>query len=42
MTQVLGVALLGTGRMAHVYGPKINAHTGLKLECVGCHSQLTL
>jgi myo-inositol 2-dehydrogenase/D-chiro-inositol 1-dehydrogenase len=34
MTQVLGVALLGTGRMAHVYGPKINAHTGLKLEVI--------
>lgn len=29
---MLGVALLGTGRMAHVYGPKINAHNGLRLE----------
>ncbi len=34
MTQTLGVALLGTGRMAHVYGPKINAHPGLKLEVI--------
>lgn len=34
MTQTLGVALLGTGRMAHVYGPKINAHPGLKLELI--------
>ena len=30
----LGIALLGTGRMAHVYGPKINAHPGLSLEVV--------
>lgn len=33
MTQ-LGIALLGSGRMAHVYGPKINAHTGLRLEVI--------
>jgi myo-inositol 2-dehydrogenase/D-chiro-inositol 1-dehydrogenase len=25
---------MGTGRMAHVYGPKINAHPGLRLEVV--------
>lgn len=30
----LGIALLGTGRMAHVYGPKINAHPGLSLEVI--------
>lgn len=30
----LGIALMGTGRMAHVYGPKINAHPGLRLEVV--------
>jgi myo-inositol 2-dehydrogenase / D-chiro-inositol 1-dehydrogenase len=30
----LGIALLGSGRMAHVYGPKINAHPGLRLETV--------
>lgn len=30
----LGVALLGSGRMAHVYGPKINAHPGLRLEAI--------
>ncbi len=30
----LGIALMGTGRMAHVYGPKINAHPGLTLEVV--------
>ncbi|MCR9110964.1 Gfo/Idh/MocA family oxidoreductase [Marivita sp. XM-24bin2] len=30
----LGLALMGTGRMAHVYGPKINAHPGLRLEVV--------
>lgn len=34
MTDTLGIALLGTGRMAHVYGPKINAHPGLRLEVV--------
>lgn len=34
MTRSLGVALLGTGRMAHVYGPKINAHPGMRLETV--------
>ena len=32
--QTLGLALMGTGRMAHVYGPKINAHPGLRLEAV--------
>ena len=30
----LGLALLGSGRMAHVYGPKIGAHPGLRLEFV--------
>lgn len=30
----LGIALMGTGRMAHVYGPKINNHPGLALEVV--------
>ena len=34
MTQGLGIALLGSGRMAHVYGPKINAHPGLRLGVV--------
>jgi myo-inositol 2-dehydrogenase/D-chiro-inositol 1-dehydrogenase len=34
MTQTLGIALMGTGRMAHVYGPKINAHPGLRLEVI--------
>lgn len=33
MTQ-LGIALMGSGRMAHVYGPKINAHPGLRLEMI--------
>lgn len=32
--QTLGLALMGTGRMAHVYGPKIGAHPGLRLEVV--------
>ena len=32
--QTLGIALMGTGRMAHVYGPKINAHSGLTLEVI--------
>lgn len=32
--QTLGIALMGTGRMAHVYGPKINAHPGLRLEVI--------
>lgn len=32
--QTLGLALLGTGRMAHIYGPKINAHPGLQLEVI--------
>lgn len=32
--QTLGIALLGSGRMAHVYGPKINAHPGLRLEII--------
>ncbi|MEH6725674.1 MAG: inositol 2-dehydrogenase [Hyphomicrobiales bacterium] len=31
---MLGLALLGSGRMAHVYGPKIAAHPNLKLEFV--------
>lgn len=31
---MLGLALLGSGRMAHVYGPKINAHPGLRLEVI--------
>lgn len=30
----LGIALLGSGRMADVYGPKIIAHSGLRLSCV--------
>jgi len=34
MTETLGLALMGTGRMAHVYGPKIAAHPGLRLEMV--------
>lgn len=34
MTTTLGIALMGTGRMAHVYGPKINAHPGLSLEVI--------
>ena len=32
--KTIGIALLGTGRMAHVYGPKINAHPGLRLEAI--------
>lgn len=28
---MLGLALLGSGRMAHVYGPKIAADPGLEL-----------
>ena len=32
--QTLGLALMGSGRMAHVYGPKIGAHPGLRLEFV--------
>lgn len=31
---MLGLALLGSGRMAHVYGPKIAAHPQLNLEFV--------
>lgn len=31
---MLGIALLGSGRMAHVYGPKINAHSSLRLVAV--------
>lgn len=31
---MLGIALLGSGRMAQVYGPKINAHPELKLISV--------
>jgi myo-inositol 2-dehydrogenase/D-chiro-inositol 1-dehydrogenase len=34
---MLGLALLGTGRMAHVYGPKINAHPALSLVRVYNH-----
>ena len=30
----LGLALLGSGRMAQVFGPKIDAHPGLSLEFV--------
>jgi len=30
----LGIALLGSGRMADVYGPKINAHPSLSLEVI--------
>ena len=30
----LGLALMGTGRMAQVYGPKINTHPGLRLEVI--------
>ncbi len=30
----LGLALLGSGRMAQVYGPKIDAHPGLSLKFV--------
>jgi myo-inositol 2-dehydrogenase/D-chiro-inositol 1-dehydrogenase len=31
---LLGIALLGSGRMAHVYGPKINNHPDLRLVSV--------
>lgn len=31
---MLGIALLGSGRMAQVYGPKINTHPGLQLEVI--------
>lgn len=31
---MLGIALLGSGRMAEVYGPKIAAHPGLRFACV--------
>ena len=31
---MLGIALLGSGRMAHVYGPKITAHPNMKLVCI--------
>ncbi len=31
---MLGIALLGSGRMAHVYGPKINAHPMLDLVTI--------
>jgi len=34
MTETLGIALMGTGRMAHVYGPKIGAHPGLRREVI--------
>lgn len=32
--QTLGLALMGNGRMAHIYGPKIGAHPGLRLEVI--------
>lgn len=32
--QTLGIALMGTGRMAQVYGPKIIGHPGLRLEVI--------
>ncbi len=31
---MLGIALLGSGRMARVYGPKINAHPAMRLIAV--------
>lgn len=31
---MLGIALLGSGRMAHIYGPKINAHPGMRLVSI--------
>jgi myo-inositol 2-dehydrogenase/D-chiro-inositol 1-dehydrogenase len=31
---MLGIALLGSGRMAHVYGPKINSHQHLQLVAI--------
>ncbi len=31
---MLGLALLGSGRMAHVYGPKIAAHPEMELVCI--------
>lgn len=31
---MLEIALLGSGRMAHVYGPKINAHPQLRLNTI--------
>jgi myo-inositol 2-dehydrogenase/D-chiro-inositol 1-dehydrogenase len=34
MMDTLGIALMGTGRIAQVYGPKITAHPGLRLEVV--------
>lgn len=34
VAQTLGVALLGSGRMAHVYGPKVAAHPAMRLERV--------
>jgi myo-inositol 2-dehydrogenase/D-chiro-inositol 1-dehydrogenase len=37
MTGTLGLALLGAGRMAHVYGPKIAAHPDLRLVRVYNH-----
>lgn len=37
MTKMLGLALLGAGRMAHVYGPKIAAHPDLRLARVYNH-----
>lgn len=37
MTRTLGLALLGAGRMAQVYGPKITAHPDLRLVRVYNH-----
>lgn len=37
MTKTLGLALLGAGRMAHVYGPKIAAHPDLRLVRIYNH-----
>lgn len=31
---MLGIALLGSGRMAHVYGPKVNAHPAMRMIAV--------
>lgn len=34
MMDTLGIALMGTGRMAEVYGPRIAAHPGMRLEAI--------
>ncbi len=31
---MLGIALLGSGRMAHIYGPKVNAHPEMRLVAI--------